>query len=579
MGRPEPSARCSTCRAMARPGACTTTAMPPAWTCWAAAILAPMPAARPAPRMRAGSASAATRKRHAGPWRAAGPGARLRHRPHAGRPGAVAGRDARTAGRGGTRRHAGAAHGFAEALVQMDGKPDAHRLEQTGAVLDADAALLDWITDSGVAAICADNYAVEAYPARTSGPGHSILPLHHHCLFAGRAAGRALVPEGSGRLAARAGPQPLPAHRAAAAAAGRGRLAGDADRHSLYHRPSNHRRRTSPHPPPRQRPSNHFNEHRARLQRYCRHLRRSPGCAGRRRSRARPADRPGRRRQPPSCARAPPRWPPGLQPGQRVAIWLPNCAAWVESFLACARLGAGAGGQHRFRALEVADILGRGKADWLIFWPGFKGIDFQGVLDDVPAEALARLRGVIAIDAPDAAAAGLTAPEASAATGDRHARPDTAAPTCAPAPTRRRPPRPTPACCASPRPAPLPGPSSCCTTSAPAGARRGGGARFAGRPPACWPARRSAALRLLHAGQRAGARRAGGLLPGVRRGGLGARDSRTRHHSYLRQQRGPDGIMRAAAPATWHRRGCSASPASPRRWTACWTWRGSRTCR
>ena len=28
----------------------------------------------------------------------------------------------------------------------------------------------------------------------------------------------------------------------------------------------------------------------------------------------------------------------GLQPGQRVAIWLPNCAAWVESFLACARL-------------------------------------------------------------------------------------------------------------------------------------------------------------------------------------------------------------------------------------------------
>ena len=73
--------------------------------------------------------------------------------------------------------------GFAEALVQMDGKPDAHRLEQTGAVLDgADAALLDWITDSGVAAICADNYAVEAYPARTSGPGHSILPLHHHRL-------------------------------------------------------------------------------------------------------------------------------------------------------------------------------------------------------------------------------------------------------------------------------------------------------------------------------------------------------------------------------------------------------------
>ena len=47
----------------------------------------------------------------------------------------------------------------------------------------SDPALLEWITQSGIAAICADNYAVEAYPARTSGPGHSILPLHHHCLF------------------------------------------------------------------------------------------------------------------------------------------------------------------------------------------------------------------------------------------------------------------------------------------------------------------------------------------------------------------------------------------------------------
>ena len=71
-----------------------------------------------------------------------------------------------------------------------------------------------------------------------------------------------------------------------------------------------------------------------------------------------------------------------------MAIWLPNCAAWVESFLACARLGALALAVNtRFRALEVADILGRGKADWLIFWPGFKGIDFQGVLTTCP-EAL-----------------------------------------------------------------------------------------------------------------------------------------------------------------------------------------------
>ena len=74
--------------------------------------------------------------------------------------------------------------GFAETIVQMNGHPDHAALEQSGAVLDgSDNALLNWITDSGIAAICADNYAVENYPARTSGPGHSILPLHHHCLF------------------------------------------------------------------------------------------------------------------------------------------------------------------------------------------------------------------------------------------------------------------------------------------------------------------------------------------------------------------------------------------------------------
>ncbi|AWB33776.1 cyclase family protein [Orrella marina] len=74
--------------------------------------------------------------------------------------------------------------GFSEAIIDMNGQPDHATLEQTGAVLDgSDPALLNWITESGIAAICADNYAVENYPARTSGPGHSILPLHHHCLF------------------------------------------------------------------------------------------------------------------------------------------------------------------------------------------------------------------------------------------------------------------------------------------------------------------------------------------------------------------------------------------------------------
>ena len=89
----------------------------------------------------------------------------------------------------------------------------------------------------------------------------------------------------------------------------------------------------------------------------------------------------------------------GVGSGHRVALWLPNCAAWVESFLACAHLGALALAVNtRFRALELADILGRGRADWLIYWPGFKAIDFTGILNGVPPERLGRLRGLVAVD-------------------------------------------------------------------------------------------------------------------------------------------------------------------------------------
>ncbi|ETH87997.1 putative cyclase [Bordetella pertussis STO1-CHOC-0018] len=74
--------------------------------------------------------------------------------------------------------------GYAKAVVGMNGKPDADVLHQYGAALDGtDAELLQWITDSGIAAICADNYAVEAYPARERQGPRAMLPLHHHCLF------------------------------------------------------------------------------------------------------------------------------------------------------------------------------------------------------------------------------------------------------------------------------------------------------------------------------------------------------------------------------------------------------------
>jgi len=74
--------------------------------------------------------------------------------------------------------------GFADRLLAMGGKPDAALADRLCAVLDGrDPRLLQWITDSGLAALIADNYAVEAHPA-TSHPGCcAALPLHEHCLF------------------------------------------------------------------------------------------------------------------------------------------------------------------------------------------------------------------------------------------------------------------------------------------------------------------------------------------------------------------------------------------------------------
>jgi len=74
--------------------------------------------------------------------------------------------------------------GFAQMLLEMNGQPDAHTLENSCAVLEGrDTRLLQWITDSGLSVLIADNYGVEAVPA-TSHPGRcATLPLHEHCLF------------------------------------------------------------------------------------------------------------------------------------------------------------------------------------------------------------------------------------------------------------------------------------------------------------------------------------------------------------------------------------------------------------
>lgn len=74
--------------------------------------------------------------------------------------------------------------GFAEYVLNMKKEPDKDVLHNYGSLLDGrDEQLLQWLTDCKIAAIAADNYAVEAYPARDGGECCSMLPLHEHCLF------------------------------------------------------------------------------------------------------------------------------------------------------------------------------------------------------------------------------------------------------------------------------------------------------------------------------------------------------------------------------------------------------------
>jgi hypothetical protein len=75
--------------------------------------------------------------------------------------------------------------GFADLVANLRAEDDHQVLRTACAVLDGtDPLLLKWIDESGIAAIAADNYAVEErrqqLPPGGQGP---LLPLHEHCLF------------------------------------------------------------------------------------------------------------------------------------------------------------------------------------------------------------------------------------------------------------------------------------------------------------------------------------------------------------------------------------------------------------
>ena len=87
----------------------------------------------------------------------------------------------------------------------------------------------------------------------------------------------------------------------------------------------------------------------------------------------------------------------GVQRGDRVGLWLPNRTAWLVNFFACAQLGAIVVSINtRYRSAEVGDLLRRSGASVLVCWPGFKAIDFAGILAQCGEEALGSVQTIVA---------------------------------------------------------------------------------------------------------------------------------------------------------------------------------------
>ncbi len=75
--------------------------------------------------------------------------------------------------------------GFADVILELQKRADPKLLHGTCSGLDGrDAKLLQWVSDSGLACLLADNYAVELIPTSLTNPKpHAALPLHEHCIF------------------------------------------------------------------------------------------------------------------------------------------------------------------------------------------------------------------------------------------------------------------------------------------------------------------------------------------------------------------------------------------------------------
>jgi fatty-acyl-CoA synthase len=74
----------------------------------------------------------------------------------------------------------------------------------------------------------------------------------------------------------------------------------------------------------------------------------------------------------------------GLRRGDVVAVWLPNTIEWAQTALAAGLLGViTLGVNTKLRSHDVQQLLAESGAKVLITYPGFKGIDFLGMLAEI----------------------------------------------------------------------------------------------------------------------------------------------------------------------------------------------------
>lgn len=75
--------------------------------------------------------------------------------------------------------------GMDQLILSMNKEPDPSRIFDSCSGLDgSDTRLLEWITNTGIAALASDNFAVELMPRQQQEEKrHAMLPLHEHCIF------------------------------------------------------------------------------------------------------------------------------------------------------------------------------------------------------------------------------------------------------------------------------------------------------------------------------------------------------------------------------------------------------------